>query len=45
MKIRILNETDAIVYRALRLEGLKNCPEAFGSSFEEEQHYTIDIFK
>lgn len=45
MKIRILNETDAGAYRAIRLEGLKNSPEAFGSSFEEEQHYTVDIFK
>lgn len=45
MKIRILNETDASAYRAIRLEGLKNRPEAFGSSFEEEQHFTINLFK
>jgi ribosomal protein S18 acetylase RimI-like enzyme len=45
MNIRILNETDASAYRAIRLEGLKNSPEAFGASYEEEQLYSLDLYK
>lgn len=35
MEIRLLNENDAASYWELRLEALKNHPEAFGSSYEE----------
>lgn len=35
-KVRRLDAPDAAVYRDLRLEGLKNHPEAFGSSWEDE---------
>ncbi len=35
-KVRRLEAHDATVYRDLRLEGLKNHPEAFGSSWEDE---------
>ncbi|TDL75903.1 GNAT family N-acetyltransferase [Peribacillus frigoritolerans] len=45
MNIRHLNRHDANLYRNIRLEGLKNNPEAFGSSYEEEQLYPIDLFK
>jgi ribosomal protein S18 acetylase RimI-like enzyme len=45
MKIRILNGNDADAYRKIRLEGLKNSPEAFGSSYEEEQLDPIDLYK
>ncbi|KEZ47687.1 MULTISPECIES: GNAT family N-acetyltransferase [Metabacillus] len=45
MKIRILNGHDSAAYRSIRLEGLKTTPEAFGSSYEEELLYPIDLFK
>ena len=35
-RVRRLEAHDAPVYRDLRLEGLKNHPEAFGSSWEDE---------
>ncbi|MFC4411780.1 GNAT family N-acetyltransferase [Chungangia koreensis] len=35
MEIRLLHESDAASYWDLRLEALKNHPEAFGSSYEE----------
>ena len=39
-----LDGTDASAFRALRLEALRLCPAAFGSSFEEEQHLTLADF-
>ncbi|MDX8291862.1 GNAT family N-acetyltransferase [Metabacillus indicus] len=45
MNIRILNGHDSAAYRSIRLEGLKTTPEAFGSSYEEELLYPIDLFK
>lgn len=36
VRVRRLEAHDAAVYRDLRLEGLKNHPEAFGSSWEDE---------
>ncbi|PKG25041.1 GNAT family N-acetyltransferase [Niallia nealsonii] len=44
MEIRILHTEDASVYQDIRLEALKNHPEAFGSSYEEEVHFSIDVF-
>ena len=35
-EVRRLGAHDATIYRDLRLEGLKNHPEAFGSSWEDE---------
>jgi ribosomal protein S18 acetylase RimI-like enzyme len=35
-KMRILTSTDAEAFRAIRLEGLRNCPTAFASSYEED---------
>src|SRR5450432_2070537 len=36
MQIHPLTRTDAAAYHALRLRMLRECPEAFTSSFEEE---------
>ena len=36
MIYKILAPTDAEVFQAVRLRGLKECPEAFASSYEEE---------
>lgn len=38
--IRVLDRSDAAGFRALRLEALRQCPAAFGSSYETEQHVT-----
>jgi RimJ/RimL family protein N-acetyltransferase len=43
--LRVLEPSDAQAYRELRLEGLANSPEAFGSSYEEEASLTIEIFR
>ncbi|MDP4164003.1 MAG: GNAT family N-acetyltransferase [Bacillota bacterium] len=45
MKIVQLNPAHAEDYRKLRLEALHGDPEAFSSSFEEENAYSIDTFK
>ncbi|KIL51621.1 acetyltransferase [Jeotgalibacillus alimentarius] len=45
MKIRRLNENDAESYFDIRLASLKNNPEAFATSFEEEQHQPIELYK
>ena len=36
LKIRRLEPHDVVDYRALRLEGLENHPEAFSASWEDE---------
>lgn len=43
MQIRILQADDAAAYQALRLRGLKECPSAFASSFEEEVATPVDV--
>lgn len=45
MKIRLLHECDAEVYRVIRLEALKNHPEAFSSSYEQEHVRPIEQFR
>jgi len=45
LHIRRLVPADAALYRALRLEGLKNCPEAFGSTFEAESAEPLSFFE
>jgi ribosomal protein S18 acetylase RimI-like enzyme len=42
--LRRLSASDADAYRALRLEGLHNHPEAFGASWEEEVIQPLDWF-
>lgn len=43
--IRQLVETDAEAYRKIRLEMLKNKPEAFGEAYEESIKKELDFFK
>lgn len=45
MTIRRLNPLDAEAYLGKRLEGLKNTPEAFGSSYEEEKDHPVEKYK
>jgi len=37
MEIRQLSSEDAALYKVLRLEALRNHPEAFGSDYEAEK--------
>ncbi|MCX7116356.1 MAG: GNAT family N-acetyltransferase [Legionellales bacterium] len=39
MKIRMLTQEDSQPWKLLRLEALKNLPESFGSSYEEEVNW------
>jgi ribosomal protein S18 acetylase RimI-like enzyme len=41
--IRILGAEDAAAYQALRLRGLREAPEAFGSSYEEEVDRPLEM--
>ncbi|WP_416828408.1 hypothetical protein [Ectobacillus polymachus] len=45
MKIRLLNSLDAENYRNIRLESLRNSPEAFASSYEDEKDKSIEELK
>jgi len=45
MIIRRLSPLDAEAYLDIRLEGLKNTPEAFGSSYEEEKDHPVEKYK
>lgn len=42
MSIRILNGDDAATYQALRLRALKEHPESFGRSYEEEKDRPLE---
>ncbi|MBZ0304522.1 MAG: GNAT family N-acetyltransferase [Anaerolineae bacterium] len=42
MDIRLITEHDVEAYATLRLQGLLNHPEAFGSSYEEEKDRPLD---
>lgn len=44
IKIRRLAQTDAVLYRAIRLEALQANPEAFGSTFEAESSQPLSWF-
>jgi ribosomal protein S18 acetylase RimI-like enzyme len=41
--VRRLTEADAEAFQALRLRGLRESPEAFGSSYEEEADRPVEI--
>jgi hypothetical protein len=41
-KIVRLTAADAATFRELRLEGLREHPEAFGASWEEEAAQSVD---
>ncbi|OAS16402.1 GNAT family N-acetyltransferase [Paenibacillus oryzisoli] len=43
MNIRVLDEQDAKIYQELRLSALQNNPEAFGSTYEREVHFTLEM--
>jgi ribosomal protein S18 acetylase RimI-like enzyme len=43
-EIRLLACADALAYRDIRLEGLRRHPEAFASTFEDEQNRPLDWF-
>ncbi|MBA3537273.1 MAG: GNAT family N-acetyltransferase [Tatlockia sp.] len=45
MKVKILKNEDWKQFRILRLEALKEHPEAFGSSFEEEVNLSDEEFE
>lgn len=45
MKIRKLEGKDALEYQSIRLKSLRENPEHFGSSFEEESTQKNDYFK
>jgi ribosomal protein S18 acetylase RimI-like enzyme len=45
MKLRRLGVLDAENYMNIRLQALKNNPEAFGSSFEEEKDRTVELYE
>lgn len=45
MHVKILSSKHATSYRNIRLEALKNHPEAFASSYEEEKQFSIDHFE
>jgi RimJ/RimL family protein N-acetyltransferase len=44
-EIRLLTCADAVVYRDIRLEGLRCHPEAFASTFEDERDRPLDWFR
>jgi ribosomal protein S18 acetylase RimI-like enzyme len=45
MEIRILNSKDAEIYRNIRLKALKDHPEAFSASYEEEIEFSLQMFE
>ncbi|MGD6781668.1 N-acetyltransferase family protein [Sutcliffiella horikoshii] len=45
MEIRKLTPTDAENYRTIRLEALKNKPEAFSLSYEDEVEFSVEIYR
>jgi ribosomal protein S18 acetylase RimI-like enzyme len=45
MEIRLLKPEDVEIYRNIRLKALKDHPEAFSASYEEEIEYPIERFK
>jgi GNAT superfamily N-acetyltransferase len=44
MSIRTLNPDDVAAYRQLRLEALRDCPEAFATDLSEEESLPIEEF-
>jgi len=44
VKIRRLGELDAEKYLEIRLKALRNNPEAFGSSYEEEKDRPVEVY-
>jgi len=44
MNIRLLEESDAKVYQVVRLRALKNDPDSFGSTYEQEMVRPLEKF-
>ena len=44
MDIRLLDESDAQLYKEVRLRALKNDPESFGSTYEQEVNRPLEKF-
>jgi GNAT superfamily N-acetyltransferase len=44
IQIRRLTAADAVLYRDIRLEGLRSDPESFGSTFEAEDARPLSFF-
>ena len=44
MEIKVLNEQNTQTYRTIRLNALRNNPESFGSSYEEEAAFDVEQF-
>jgi ribosomal protein S18 acetylase RimI-like enzyme len=44
MQIRRLDPENALAFRAIRLEALRDSPAAFGSSYEEEAVLPLEVF-
>lgn len=44
MNIRLLNESDSQVYQIVRLRALKNDPDSFGSTYEQEAVRPLEKF-
>lgn len=42
--VRVLSESDASAFRALRLQALRLDPQAFGAAFEEEEALPLTEF-
>lgn len=42
MRIRVLQESDASAYQKVRLDGLKNDPSAFGSTYDREAAFSLE---
>lgn len=42
MIVRVLQESDAKSYKEVRLSGLRNDPDAFGSTYEREKEFSLE---
>jgi len=45
MEIRRLTPADVAIYRALRLDGLREAPTAFAASYEEEAAFPLSTYE
>jgi len=43
LRISVLQESDALLYQQVRLDGLRNDPSAFGSTYDREEKFALDV--
>ncbi|WP_068780253.1 GNAT family N-acetyltransferase [Paenibacillus sp. GM2] len=43
MKIRVLQESDAQMYQQVRLDGLRKDPSAFGTTYDREEKFSLEM--